>query len=79
MLGNGSRPHWTRDEDGLLCGLGYGGKKWTEIAKVLPAYSRDECQPQWRKRFESEEKREKRRWDGQDCCQVYSLLICLEI
>ena len=78
MLRNGSRPHWMRDEGGLLCGLGYGGKKWTETAKVLPAYCRDGCQPQWRQRFKLKKKREKRWWDGQGC-QVYSLLIRMEV
>ena len=60
MLGDGSHPHWTEEEENMLCELKRQGKKWNEIAQVLPARSPNGCQSRWRQKFEPPKEKKRR-------------------
>ena len=59
--GTGSHPHWTAEEERIVCELKSQRKTWHEIAEILPARSATGCRTRWKEKF-SQKKEKKRRW-----------------
>ena len=62
MLGDGSHPHWTEEEENILGDLKRQGKEWSEIAQALPARSPNGCQSRWRQKFEQKKEKKPAWW-----------------
>ena len=63
LLGEGSHPHWTAEEERILIDLRDQGKEWSDIATALPARSANGCQTRWRYKFEPRKEKPKKWWE----------------
>ena len=62
LPGEQAHPHWSPEEDKILCDLHNRGDEWEDIAKVLPARSVQGCLMRWKMKFEPRVPKKEKWW-----------------